>query len=123
MKEWIYIAAMAIIMTFGTVIGIAICCFFIDLIFGFRIGLSSPPLILYIMIPIGSISFIGYLLYYYNEEFGIRNMKMDDILKMIVITAIMIFAGWGVYNHFFKNDNTPIQQEQGQYSLEDYRKQ
>lgn len=27
MKEWIYIVTMAIIMSFGTVCGIAICCF------------------------------------------------------------------------------------------------
>lgn len=66
MKEWIYIVAMAIIMTFGTIIGIAICCFFIDMIF--HIELSSPPLIRYIIISIGGISFIAYLIYYYYHK-------------------------------------------------------
>ena len=68
MKDWIYIVAMAAIMTFGTIMGIAICCFFIDMIFQFRIELSSPPLIRYIIISIGGISFIAYLIYYYYHK-------------------------------------------------------
>lgn len=66
MEKWIYIIVMAIIMAFGTVLGAAICCFFIDIIF--RIGLSEPPLINYIMMGIGGVSFIAFLFYYYNEK-------------------------------------------------------
>lgn len=50
-------------------------------------------------------------------------MELDDILGKVITLAAIIFIGWSAYNRFFKNDNTPIQQEQSQYNLDDYRKQ
>lgn len=50
-------------------------------------------------------------------------MKLEDILEKVVTLATIIFIGWHGYNRFFKKDDTPIQQQQGQYNLDDYRKQ
>lgn len=50
-------------------------------------------------------------------------MKLEDILEKVVTLATIIFIGWHGYNRFFTTDDTPIQQQQSQYSLDGYRKQ
>lgn len=50
-------------------------------------------------------------------------MKLEDILEKVGTLATIIFIGWYGYNRFFTTDDTPIQQQQSQYSLDDYQKQ
>lgn len=68
MEKWIGIIIEAILTAFGIAMFVTVFCFLIDIIF-LHIGLIEPPLMKYIMLGTGGISFIVSLFFYYYNEY------------------------------------------------------